>query len=266
VVLDRPLLTEEAIDVQPLEATRVAHTDVRPPFEPPPPPAFPPPLAGPTPPPPLAGPTPPPPAPKPDRPRSHLGRLVVSAALLAIGLLAVTDLLGADIPAGAYLTLPLIVVGAGLVLGAWYGRAHALIALGAALSIALAITSAADNSIGRANGTTTWHPTGFEQLDSPYTIGIGNARLDLSSLDFTGRTVAVQVSVDVGNLTLLLPANVDATIQASVDLGNAQVFDQQWGGINQTERTITDNGADGPGGGQLNIRATVDVGDLEVRR
>jgi hypothetical protein len=190
----------------------------------------------------------------------------VSAALLAVGLLAVTDLLGADIPAGAYLALPLIVVGAGLLLGAWYGRAHALIALGAALSIALAITSAADASIGRANGTTTWHPTGFEQLDSSYTIGIGNARLDLSSLDFTGRTIAVQVSVDVGNLTLLLPANVDTTIEASVDLGNANVLGQQWGGINQATRTITDNGPDGPGGGQLNIRATVDVGDLEVQR
>jgi hypothetical protein len=41
---------------------------------------------------------------------------------------------------------------------------------------------------------------------------------------------------------------------------------QQWSDIGQPQRSVSDNGPDGPGGSKLVIRATVDVGDLEVRR
>jgi len=37
-------------------------------------------------------------------------------------------------------------------------------------------------------------------------------------------------------------------------------------GIGQSTRTVNDNGVDGPGGGELVIRASVDVGNVEVRR
>jgi hypothetical protein len=232
--------SKEAIDMQPLEATRVPNTAA----------------------PPVPAPMAPPPAPH----HSRLGRLTGSVALIAVGALAVADLTGVPVAAGVYTALPLAVVGAGLVVGGWYGRAHALIALGAVLSIALALTTAADRSIGTAGGTVTWRPSGFEQLDSSYRIGVGNARLDLTGLDFTDRSSAVDVSVDVGNLTVLLPPNVDVAVEASVDVGNARVLGAQWNGIGQSERTITDDGADGPGGGRLSLRTTVDVGDLEVRR
>jgi hypothetical protein len=226
--------------MQPLEATRVANTAA--------PPASAPLIA------------PPPPH------HSRLGRLTVSTALIAIGALAVADLTGVHIAAAVYVALPLAIVGAGLVVGGWYGRARALIALGAVLSIALALASAAGHSIGASGGTVTWRPTGFEQLDSSYRIGIGNARLDLTGLDFTDRSLAVDVSVDVGNLTVLLPSDVDVVVEASVDVGNAGVLGEQWNGISQAARTITDDGIDGPGGGRLSLKATVDVGDLEVRR
>jgi len=51
-----------------------------------------------------------------------------------------------------------------------------------------------------------------------------------------------------------------------VDVGNANVLGTQWNGIGQSGRSVVDNGADGPGGGQLTINAFVDVGNLEVRR
>lgn len=247
--------------MQPLEATRVANTAVPPAATqtPPPPPVPPPPVPGLTPP-------PPPVAPRPERHRSRLGRLAGSVALIAVGVLGAADLAGARVPASAYLVLPLTVIGAGLVVGGWYGRARSLIVFGAILSVALAITSAAERGIGGASGTVTWQPTAFEQLDRTYTIGTGNARLDLSGVDFTDRSTAVEVSVGVGNLTVILPSNVDVTVEANVDIGNARVLGGQWNGINQGRRTVTDNGADGPGGGQLSLRASVDVGDLEVRR
>jgi hypothetical protein len=192
--------------------------------------------------------------------------LVWSVVLLAVGVLAVVDLAGVDVVASAYLALPVAVIGAGLVVGGWYGRARSLIAVGAVLSVAMAITLGAERTIDSSSGTVTWQPTGFEQLDTTYRIGIGNGRLDLSGVDFTDRTASVDVSVDVGNLTVILPSNVDVTVEASVDIGNARVFGAQWNGFNQDRRTVTDNGPDGPGGGQLTLRTTVDVGDLEVQR
>jgi hypothetical protein len=206
------------------------------------------------------------PAPPPTRHRSRLARLVLSAALIAVGILAVADLSGLDVRASAYLALPLTIVGAGLLIAAWYGRARSLIAVGAVLTVALGITAGAERTSSRAGGTVTWRPAAVEQISPTYRLGIGNARLDLSGLDFTNRNEAVQVSVDVGNLTVLLPSTVDVTVQAGVNVGNANVLGEQWNGIGQSERSITDNGPDGPGGGQLRIVASVDVGDLEVRR
>ena len=79
------------------------------------------------PPPGMAQPTPvvpPPQQPHPTRSRSPLGRLIMSLAVLAVGLVGVADLAGAGIPLSVYLAVALTVVAAGLVIGAWYGRAR----------------------------------------------------------------------------------------------------------------------------------------------
>jgi hypothetical protein len=201
----------------------------------------------------------------PPQPRSPLGRLVVSVAVLAVGVLAMVDLAGAHVIGSAYLALPLAVIGAGLVVGAWYGRARALIVFGAVLTVLLAIAGTAERVNG-ANRNVTWRPTGIEQLDRSYTIGIGNAVLDLSGVSFVDRSVAVDVHVSVGNLTVIVPSTVDVTVDGKVNVGNARVFGEHWGGVDQPEHHVVDNGDDGPGGGDLVIRATVEVGDLEVRR
>jgi hypothetical protein len=190
---------------------------------------------------------------------------VLSLAAFALGVLGMVDLAGTAIPGSAYLALPLAVIGLGLVLGAWYGQARWLIAVGVALSLALAIISLGERIAARGE-TATWRPTSVAQLDRTYTIDIGSAVLDLSAVDFTGRSETVLVHVGVGDLTVVVPPTVDVRAEVGVDVGNADVFDTSWGGIGSSERTVTDDGVDGPGGGELVIRATVDVGDVEVRR
>jgi predicted membrane protein len=103
-------------------------------------------------------------------------------------------------------------------------------------------------------------------VDQEYRAGVGNAVLDLSAVDFAGADRTLQVQVNVGNLRIILPPNVDAVVQADVSTGNAQVLGTSWGGLNQPPRTVTDNGGDGPGGGTLAVRAKVGIGNLEVRR
>ncbi len=199
-------------------------------------------------------------------PPSPLGQIIVFLAVLALGVLGTIDLAGAAVAISAYLALPLAVIGLGLIVGAWYGRARWLIALGVLLSIALLIASVTERVV--TNGrSVTWRPTSIEQLDHTYTIDMGSALLDLSAVDFTGRSETIEVHVDVGDLTVILPSTVDTRVEVSVDVGNAGVFGTTWGGIGSSERTVTDDGVDGAGGGgELVLRATVDVGDLEVRR
>jgi Cell wall-active antibiotics response 4TMS YvqF len=205
------------------------------------------------------------PATPPKRPHSPLAGIVMSAAVIAVGFLGLLDLAGTPVSASAYLALPLTVIGAGLVVGAWFGRARPLIAIGVVLCVALGIAAVSEKFDG-VRRSANWQPTSIEQLDSRYAIGIGNALLDLSLLDFAGQSKSVEVSVDVGDLTVIVPPNVDVRAETSVDVGDANVFGTEWGGIGQSTRTVTDNGVDGPGGGELVIRATVDVGNVEVRR
>jgi hypothetical protein len=190
---------------------------------------------------------------------------VLSLTALAVGVLGMVDLAGAAIPGSAYVALPLAVTGLGLVFGAWYGRATWLIAIGVVLSIALTIVSIGERIAVRGQSA-TWRPTSIAQLERTYTIDIGSAVLDLSAVDFAGSSQTVQVHVGVGDLTIVLPPTVDVRAEVGVDVGEADVLGASWGGIGSSERTVTDDGVDGPGGGDLVIRATVDVGNVEVRR
>jgi hypothetical protein len=185
--------------------------------------------------------------------------------VIAVGLLALLDLAGVAVDASTYVAVPLTVVGAGLLLGAWFGRARGLIVVGAVLCFVLGIAVVVDEVNG-VRQSTTWQPTSIEQLEGTYSLGIGSAVLDLSRLDFAGYSKSVEVSVDVGDLTIVVPPTVDVRAEATVDVGDATVFGTHWGGIGQSTRTVNDNGVDGPGGGELVLRASVDVGNVEVRR
>jgi hypothetical protein len=198
-------------------------------------------------------------------PPSRLGAFVASFAVIAVGVLGMIDLAGVSVKASTYFAVPLVVTGLGLILGAWYGLARWLIAIGMVLLVALSITAAVE-ALGGVDRSTTWKPATIDQLDRTYTLGLGSAVLDLSGLDFAGRSEAVEVRVDVGDLTIIVPPDVDVRAEATVDVGNMTLFGTSWGGIGQSTRTVTDLGVDGPGGGELTISGTVDVGDLEVRR
>lgn len=222
------------------------------------------------------GPPPPPPvvqAPKPPKPpkeRSRLGRIVLSLVCLSLGAVALLDLAVRDVPVSAYFAAMLAIVGLGLLIGAWLGRARWLILVGLALAAALGISSAAESPrFDEAfSNQVYWQPDSVAQLRSTYKVEWGDATLDLSRVDFsTSPTpVSVSVTVDAGKLIIILPTNVDAEITASVSAGDARVFHEKWGGFDDSEHTVQDYGADGPGGGKLNLDARVDFGNLEVTR
>jgi hypothetical protein len=215
---------------------------------------------------PASPPIPPPVAKGPRPPRSKLARITLSLLVLAMGLLAVLDVAGPGVPGTTYLAVLVGGIGLALLIGAWFGRAHWLILPGIVLSMALFISGTVPGWIvHHPHRPQLWSPASVSQVDSKYSVDTGDATLDLSQVDFTDQNVQVSVSVDVGHLVVIVPPNVDTVVRASVDVGDAVVFDQHWGGVDKN-RTVKDDGADGPGGGQLNITASVDLGQLEVRR
>jgi hypothetical protein len=171
-----------------------------------------------------------------------------------------------------FFAVPLGIIGVGLLIGAWIGRARWLIAPGLLLAFALAAGTGAehvnwaDMRHGGPNGDVTWAPATVSDIHSRYQLDAGNGTLDLSQVDFTDRSVDVEVSVNVGDVVVILPPKVDVDVDAKVSFGDGNVFNEQWNGIDKSRRHISDNGVDGSGGGHLHLVANVDVGTLEVHR
>src|SRR5207302_1199686 len=85
--------------------------------------------------PPLPPPEPPVPPPVAARPRSPLGRLVLSLTLFGVAIVALIDVAGARVPASVYFAVALAVVAAGLVAGAWYGPGGGTLTLTATVNV-----------------------------------------------------------------------------------------------------------------------------------
>ncbi|GHJ46060.1 hypothetical protein Cs7R123_34020 [Catellatospora sp. TT07R-123] len=217
-----------------------------------------------------AAPPPPPPPPLPVKPRpesSRLGRLIFGVALIALGLLAMADMAGVSVDGTVYVAAALAVAGAGLVVGAWIGRARGWIFLGILLALALPMANAGDDwdRVRSQAGTVTWAPTSVNDLADRYEHRFGDATLDLTGLDLAGRDTKVTAQITAGRLRILVPDGVDVTVITDVNLGNASVFGREinGAGVNDTQ---TDVGADGPGGGTLRINLDVNAANAEVIR
>ena len=95
--------------------------------------------------------------------------------------------------------------------------------------------------------------------------GVGNATYDLGAIDFTGAAVTSSLSIGAGEIIVIVPRDVDVTVAANVGVGQADLFGQSSGGPG-VQRTVTDLGGDGRGGGTLGLTLDAGVGHLEVRR
>lgn len=212
---------------------------------------------------------PPPPPPRPRPPRSRLGGVTLSLAVLVVGALGACDLAGLSVPSLAYFAAPLAVLGLGLVVGGWFGRARWLIPFGVALALALGggWTALQVGQWSRPSiGVAIYTPHSVSEIQDSYERNIGSVTLDLSDVDFTGRSVDFAARVGVGDLKIVLPSDVDVVIDANDGTGDADVLGTRWSGVGNEPRHIDDVGSDGPGGGALHITASVRIGSLEINR
>lgn len=192
-----------------------------------------------------------------------------------LGLLALTGL--AHVPASGYLATGLVVVGAGLTVGAWFGRARSLITLGLVLLLGLPVAYAVDDWDPRQPVATQveWVPATADELQDEYGISFGQGTLDLRQLDLTGDPLEVRVQAQGGEVVVLLPPVGEVTVHATVTAGSAEVFGRQIAGLGNRS-TLSDpgqplpdrfrpDGAD-PAPGGLTLHLDVRFGSIEVTR
>ena len=210
----------------------------------------------------------PPPGPPPaPRPRSVLFALTASCVLIALGALGAADASGASVRAGTYPALALAVVGVGLLAGAWFGRSRGLIVIGLVLAVVTAGAVGADR-IGNFGGDAvdlTLRPTTVAELPASAEYAVGSATFDLTGVDFSNADASMAVSIGAGEIIVIVPPDVDVTVNASMGVGEVLLFSDSSGGPG-VDRTVTDLGGDGTGGGSLDLTLDAGVGNLEVRR
>jgi phage shock protein PspC (stress-responsive transcriptional regulator) len=217
---------------------------------------------------------PPPRQPKPPKPpkqRSPLGAATFSLIFVAIGTVAALDLSNVfSVSPSAYFAAALVTVALGLFVGAWFGRARWLIALGVIAAAALGISTIAESQVSHYGGTSGsdmyWKPTTVQAVADRYEHSLGTATLDLTQVDFTGQEQDIYVELNLGELEVILPPNVDVTINSEVSAGDADILGNTSSGFHIAPAEVIDNGADGPGGGKITMTLKVNGGSLEVHR
>ncbi len=209
---------------------------------------------------------PPWPPPPPPRPRSALGLATLSLAAVVSGCLAWAASSGADgIEPTHVVAAALLVVGGGLVVGTVLGRARWLIAVGIVLSLVLAGTAGAQASgvsLDGGVGERLW-VVGVADREPSYTLGVGEATLDLTRLPADGPHVVVRARVSLGHLVVLVPAGLPVRVRGTVQLGDITEFGLDLAEGSSVERTRSYGP---PGDPRVEVEAVVGTGQIEVRR
>lgn len=215
--------------------------------------------------------------PKLARSRSVLGPVTLSAAALVTGILLLMHELGADgITGPRVLAATMLVVGVGLLVGTWYGRARWLLAVGLALGLALVPVAAFSGTPGPFRsgvGERTWVPTA-DDARTVFELGAGEATLDLRDLSpaVSEQTPlrSLRAEVGLGHLIVLVPQDLTVVITSSVRLGELVDLDpdgRRTTVASEDARGIARTRSYGPPGDRrLEVELVVGVGQIEVRR
>ena len=205
-------------------------------------------------------------------------------ALLVLGGLWLASELGAPVPLAFALSATLLVIGLGLLVGAFLGRGRGLVVAAALLVPVVALAtqfptafSAVGSSVvfddgvwvvdGERAEPTVLRPTGLDELPDRYELGVGDVTVDLRGLgDAVGEAGTVRLTVEfgVGNLRVLLPPGVEAVVRVDLGIGRVVLPQGSSGGLG-VSRQETLPAADGARG-RIELTISQGIGNVEVTR
>ena len=205
-----------------------------------------------------------PPQPRPVDPRKR-GPILFGATLalvaLALGVLGTADLAGVDVAGSAYPATALAVVAAALLLGAFWGRAGGLIALGLVAACATAGAMAVEEWRGERVDV---HLAPVVARDVPTTseFRTGEFILDLSRVTDPEALDGARLSIDggVGRIEVVVPEGVGVRTEAEVGVGDLQLLNgESSGGLGVSRSSETRGSED-----VATVRLDLDLGVGEV--
>ncbi|MCF6378819.1 PspC domain-containing protein [Nocardioides KLBMP 9356] len=199
---------------------------------------------------------------RPRNPRKRGPKLFLfTVALIALseGVLGVVDLAGVRVVDSAYPALALGITAAMLILGAFWGRAGGLIALGLVAALATAATTAG-NRFDQEDRS--FAPTSAGDVRDQYDFGGGRFTLDLSGIDDVDALDGRDIAIDGvgGRVEVIVPDGMDVEVRTQVVGGESRVFDRRSEGFD-----ITQNGFLDGGGTDMSINIDLVAGEIIVR-
>ena len=215
------------------------------------------------------------------RERSVLGQLTLAVTLIVVGVGAALQNLGLiGLQVRDYLAAALVILGLGLLVGSFAGRARWLALIGVAI---LPFLMVAQVTAGQLPATTfssdpseaqvgSWRvgevrvtPTDVDELEH-YRMGAGELHLDLRDLDFTQIDAPVEVSATtlVGATTVIVDQDVDLDVQASTVIGDVRAGDRSRSGF-APQLEYTDDISDEAGTVVLNVDQVIGAIDIQRR-
>jgi phage shock protein PspC (stress-responsive transcriptional regulator) len=193
--------------------------------------------------------------------RSPLVLYVLGFLLLALGGLAAIDGgTAAEILPREYAGLALAVLGAGLVVAGWWGRARWLIFVALALvpvGLALSFVSVPLNGDW---GSHRAAPASVAELREEYQLAGGRLTIDLTSLPPSTEARHISADIGMGRLVVILPVEARAEITTEVGAGSTDVLDARQQGTGLTDRQVRE----GTGGGFV-LDLEAGIGEVVVR-
>ena len=198
---------------------------------------------------------------RPRPPRSALGLLTVGMATVVGALVWLLN--GNSDNRGAYaFGWATVVIGAGLLIGTFAGRARWLIVPALATATAAVVASAFGFSgvgLDARSGSRTEFIGPGSSVAPEYRTSFGSFELVL--VDYLG-DVATAIDVGVGDLTVVVPDNARVQVDARVGMGAIDVLGSSRSGYRRTLNLDSKN----DGGHLIKLKLRTGVGHIEVRR
>ena len=160
---------------------------------------------------------------------------------------------------GQYFGLALTVIGAGLLIGSWWGRARVLI-LPALLVLLLGIPAAFMTvPLEGGVGGPYYAPTSMDELEDHYQLAFGKLTLDLTELPVSTEPVNVEAAVGAGGLHVIVPDNAQVQVDTEVGAGFTYVLGDSQGGTD-----LSNHYESGDFGRLVVLDLSVGIGGIEV--
>lgn len=185
----------------------------------------------------------------------------VALIALAEGVLGVVDLAGVAVADSAYPALALGITALMLVVGAFWGRAGGLIALGLVAALATAATTATSSF---PDDRLSYAPTSAADVRDSYDLGGGELTLDLSGVSDVDALDGRAVTVDGvgGRVEVVVPDGMDVTVRTDLVAGDSRVFDERRDGLDVNLDGFRDGGDEVP---DMSITIDLFAGEVIVR-